>query len=173
MAHAHVHPYGHARPFGDAHPHGHDHDHAHVAQEDRPAVAPDAVLDAVHAFLRAPSPALEQAMVDLLAHASFLAVVAYDPPLPPGAGSRGSIPAGTTMSFRGRVAPDGGLLLAVYSDLGAVRKDLPGHPVRTTVLDAAQLAHFALSPPHAGAVLNPAGPYLELRRPELARITAA
>lgn len=109
-------------------------------------------------------------MVRALAGASFLAVVTYDPPLPEGHAGGTTIPAGTTMHFRGRVAPDGSLLLAVYTDPGAVHKDLPGQPVRTTVLDADRMAAFALHPPHRGAVLNPAGPYLELRGPELERI---
>jgi len=131
------------------------------------------LLDAVHAFLRAPQPDLEAAMVTELRAASYLAVVVYDPPLPPGDHDGSTIPAGTTMRFRGRLAPDGKQLLAVYSDLAAVRKDLPGHPVRTTVLTAERMVTFALHPPHAGAVLNPAGPYLELRAPELRKIVPA
>ncbi len=146
--------------MGHAHAHG-DHD---LGQPQTRTLA------AVHAFLRAPSQSLEDAMVDELRRASFLAVVFYDPPLSAGRGGRKSIPAGTAMRFRGRVAPDGSQLLAVYTDLVAVRKDLPGHPVETTVLDAGQVTHFALHPPNAGAVLNPAGPYLELRAPELRRI---
>lgn len=128
------------------------------------------LLAAVHAFLRAPSPELEGPMVEALRQASYLAVVTYDPPLPPEHDGRATIPAGTTMHFRGRLAPDGKELLAVYSDLEAVRKDLPGQSVRTTVLTAERMATFALHPPHAGAVLNPAGPYLELRRTELRQI---
>ena len=150
-------------------PHVHEHDHVHAA----PGPGAPGMQAAVHAFLRAPSAELEEAMVAALAHGAFLAVVTYDPPLPPGHDGRGTIPAGTTMHMRGRVAPDGALLLAVYADLAAVRKDLPGQSVRTTVLDAQRMADFALRPPHAGAVLDPAGPYLELRAPELARIAAA
>jgi hypothetical protein len=135
------------------------------------AAAPAArVLAAVHAFLRAPSAEREEAMVRELRRATFLAVVAYDPPLPAGHDGRATIPAGTTMHARGRVAPDGRQLLAVYTDAAAVRKDLPGHPVRTTALTAEQVAALALQPPNAGAVLNPAGPYLELRATELRRI---
>ena len=151
----------------------HTHAHAHQAAEAaRPPVADNALraLAAVHAFLQAPSKELEDAMVIELAAASYLAVVVYDPPLPPGHDGRATIPAGTTMRFRGRVSPDGSALLAVYTDLAAVRKDLPGHPVETTVLSAERMVSFALHPPHAGAVLNPAGPYLELREPELRRI---
>lgn len=134
------------------------------------ATAPSPMLEAVHAFLRAPSEALEATMVAELSRAQFLAVVTYDPPLPAGHDGTATIPAGTTMHFRGRVAPDGRLLLAIYSDLDAVRKDLPGQTLQTTVLTAERVAEFALHPPHAGAVLNPAGPYLELRAPELRKI---
>lgn len=126
--------------------------------------------EAVHAFLKHPGPELEDEMVNRLRRGSFLAVVTYDPPLPPGHDGRATIPEGTTMHFRGRVAPDGKQLLAIYSDLDAVRKDLPGQEVQTTVLDAERMVGFALHPPHAGAVLNPAGPYLELRRVELRMI---
>ena len=155
-----------------AHVHDHDHPHEHAHGEGAGAGAP-AMLEAVHAFLRAPAPELEERMVAELARGAFLAVVTYEPPLPPGHDGRGTIPAGTSMHFRGRVAPDGSMLLAVYSDLAAVRKDLPGQTVRTTVLTATTLADFAQRKPHAGAVLNPAGPYLELRAPELARILRA
>lgn len=167
MAHAH----DQARP----HVHGpgcaHDHDHGHAA----PMVAIEGadaarMLGAVHAFLQAPAPEREQTMVDELRSGRFLAVVTYDPPLPAGHDGLATIPAGTTMHFRGRVAPDGKQLLAVYSDPAAVAKDLPGQPVQTTVLTAERMAAFALHPPHAGAVLNPAGPYLELRAAELRRI---
>ncbi|MCW3009724.1 MAG: SseB protein N-terminal domain [Solirubrobacterales bacterium] len=126
--------------------------------------------DAVHAFLQHPGKELEDEMVNRLRRGSFLAVVTYDPPLPAGHDGRATIPAGTTMHLRGRVAPDGKQLLAIYSDLDAVRKDLPGQPVQTTVLDAERMVGFALHEPHAGAVLNPAGPYLELRRTELRMI---
>lgn len=129
------------------------------------------LLAAVHAFLQAPAPELEKVMVRELAGAKFLAVVTYDPPLPPGHDGEATIPAGTKMHFRGRVTPDGKQLLAIYSDPQAVQKDLPGQPVRTTVLDAERMVAFALHPPHAGAVLNPAGPYLELREPELRKIS--
>jgi hypothetical protein len=132
-----------------------------------------ALLAAVHGFLAAPSEALEDAMVRALGRGSFLTVVTYDPPLAVRDGVSTEVPAGTTMHFRGRVAPDGAMLLAIYSDPVAIRKDLPGQPVQTTVLDARQVAHIALHPPHAGAVLNPAGPYLELRAPELRRVLAA
>ena len=132
--------------------------------------APSPLLQAVHAFLQAPDEALEATMVAELARAEYLAVVTYDPPLPAGHDGTATIPAGTTMHFRGRVAPDGALLLAVYSDLDAVRKDLPGQTLQTTALSVERVVEFALHPPHAGAVLNPAGPYLELRRPELRKI---
>ncbi len=161
MAHAHARPPADPRPRAAPRPPG------------PPLVVPGAakrLLRAVHAFLRAPAPEREEAMVAELRRADYLAVVTYDPPLPEGADEPATIPAGTKMHFRGRVAPDGSLLLAVYSDLAAVRKDLPGQPVRTTVLDAERMVAFALHPPHAGAVLNPAGPYLELRAPELARL---
>lgn len=157
-----------------AHAHVHDHTCRHEPiVEKGPRAEAASLVAAVHDFLRAPSPEREEAMVAALAQGSFLAVVTYDPPLPAGHDGRTSIPAGTKMHFRGRVAPDGGLLLAVYSDPGALRKDIPGHPVETTVLDAERMAHFALHPPHKGAVLNPAGPYLELRAPELRRIVPA
>ncbi|MEJ7786948.1 MAG: SseB family protein [Solirubrobacteraceae bacterium] len=154
----------------------HVEDHAHgqggAPDPARPTDGGDAarMLEAVHAFLRTPRPDLEATMVTALRDASYLAVVIYDPPLPPGNDGGATIPAGTTMRFRGRLAPDGKQLLAVYSDLAAVRKDLPGHPVQTTVLTAERMVTFALHPPHAGAVLNPAGPYLELRAPELRKI---
>lgn len=167
-----------------AHEHGHDHSHPHAHHDhphppprggERPPRQGDAagppeaarLRDAVHRFLEAPSPELEAAMVTELRRGAYLAVVVYDPPLPPEHDGQATIPAGTTMRFRGRVAPDGSMLLAVYSDLAAVRKDLPGHPVQTTVLTAERMVEFALHPPHKGAVLNPAGPYLELREPEL------
>ena len=160
-----------------AHVHGPDCGHAHPAPQAAPIpAAPSAtraqvrLRDAVHAFLREPGPELEAEMVNRLRRGSFLAVVTYDPPLPAGHDARATIPAGTTMHFRGRVAPDGALLLAVYSDLDAVRKDLPGQTLQTTALSAERVVEFALHPPHAGAVLNPAGPYLELRRPELRKI---
>lgn len=154
-----------------AHAHVHDHTCGHaVAAEGRPRAEAASLVAAVHDFLRAPSAEREETMVAALATGSFLAVVTYDPPLPAGHDGRTSIPAGTRMHFRGRVAPDGAMLLAVYSDPGALRKDLPGHPVETTVLDAERMARFALHPPHKGAVLNPAGPYLELRAPELRQI---
>lgn len=151
-----------------------DHPHTHSVpanhQTHEKAEAASRLLAAVHAFLRAPSPELEGPMVAELGRAEYLAVVTYDPPLPAADEGRATIPAGTTMHFRGRLAPDGKQLLAVYSDLEAVRKDLPGQSVATTVLSAERMAAFALHPPHAGAVLNPAGPYLELRAPELRRI---
>ena len=145
----------------------HAHNHAHAPAGE---ATPSPMLAAVHAFLRAPAPELEAAMVAELGRAEFLAVVSYDPPLPAGHPGRATIPAGTTMHFRGRLAPDGKQLLAVYSDPAAVAKDLPGQPVQTTVLSAERMATFALHPPHAGAVLNPAGPYLELRATELRMI---
>lgn len=156
-------------------PHVHGPDCAHAPRaEEFPAPsatrAQARLREAVHAFLRAPSQELEDEMVNRLRRGSFLAVVTYDPPLPAGHDGRATIPAGTTMHFRGRVAPDGKQLLAIYSDLDAVRKDLPGQTVQTTVLDAERMIGFALHPPHAGAVLNPAGPYLELRIPELRRV---
>ena len=153
-----------------AEPHVHTDACSHGHHE--PATPGDAtpLVTAVHAFLQAPSPELEEAMVTELARGAFLAVVTYDPPLPKGHADGATIPAGTKMHFRGRVAPDGKQLLAVYSDLTAVRKDLPGQTVETTVLTPERMVGFALHPPHAGAVLNPAGPYLELRAPELRRI---
>lgn len=144
------------------------------AHEEFPApsatLAQQRLREAVHAFLQNPGKELEDEMVNRLRRGSFLAVVTYDPPLPAGHDGRTTIPAGTTMHFRGRVAPDGKQLLAIYSDLDAVRKDLPGQKVQTTVLDAERMVGFALHEPHAGAVLNPAGPYLELRRVELRMI---
>lgn len=155
-----------------AQPHPHVHTEACAHEHAQPATPGSAspMLEAVHAFLKAPSPELEKTMVAELAGGTFLAVVTYDPPLPSGHKDGATIPAGTKMHFRGRVAPDGKQLLAVYSDLEAVRKDLPGQTVETTVLTAERMVGFALHPPHAGAVLNPAGPYLELRAPELRRI---
>lgn len=162
------------------HVHGPDCGHAHPAPQAAPIpAAPSAtraqvrLRDAVHAFLREPGPELEAEMVNRLRRGSFLAVVTYDPPLPAGHDGRATIPAGTKMHFRGRLAPDGKQLLAIYSDLDAVAKDLPGQPVRTTVLDAERMVDFALHAPHAGAVLNPAGPFLELRAPELRMIVPA
>lgn len=142
-----------------------------VAAPAQPAAPP--MRAAVHAFLRAPAPDLEAVMVDELRKGAFLAVVTYDPPLPTGHDGGATIPAGTTMHFRGKLAPDGKQLLAVYSCPEAVAEDLPGQPVQTTVLDAERLVAFALHPPHAGAVLDPAGPYLELRGPELRTIVPA
>lgn len=158
--------------------HTHDHAHGEPARAAEPAVAvpepePGSMLAAVHAFLQAPSPELEAVMVDALRAADYLAVVTYVPPLPAGHDGRATIPAGTTMHFRGRVAPDGKQLLAIYSDLAAVAKDLPGQAVQTTVLTVDRMVAFALHPPHAGAVLNPAGPYLELRELELRQILPA
>jgi hypothetical protein len=122
---------------------------------------------AVEAFLRAPAPDLEARMVAELRRGRFLAVVTYDPPLPAGPDGPATVPAGTAMHFRGRLAADGRHLLAVYTDLDALAEDLPGQPVTTTVLDAERLAAYALHPPNGGAVLNPAGPPLVLRAPEL------
>ena len=133
------------------------------------------LTDAVNAFLEAPAQDRQDVMVAELKRGAFLAVVTYEPPLPvtatePGQGA--TVPAGTKMHFRGRLAPDGKQLLAVYSDRAALAKDLPGQPVQTTVLDAERLIEFALHEPHAGAILNPAGPYLELRAPELRMLRA-
>jgi hypothetical protein len=167
-------------PTPHVHGPGCSHDHAPQPPR-RPSAVPEPAAtraqtrlrEAVHAFLRAPGPELEAEMVNRLRRGSFLAVVTYDPPLPAGHDGRATIPAGTTMHFRGRLAPDGKQLLAIYSDLDAVRKDLPGQPVQTTVLDAERMVGFALHEPHAGAVLNPAGPFLELRAPELRAIVPA
>lgn len=156
-----------------AHTHDHAHDEHPHAGDGADADAAGSMLSAVHAFLRAPSEELEAAMVAELTTAEYLAVVTYVPPLPAGHDDRATIPAGTTMHFRGRLAPDGKQLLAVYSDLAAVRKDLPGQALQTTVLTADRMVSFALHPPHAGAVLNPAGPYLELRELELRKIVPA
>lgn len=160
MAHTHTHT------DAQGNEHTCSHDHGAPGTE----IDSSAMLSAVHAFLQAPAPDLQEAMVAALRTAAYLAVVTYEPPLPAGHDGRATIPAGTTMHFRGRVAPDGKQLLAVYSDLDAVRKDLPGQTVQTTVLTAERMVSFALHPPHAGAVLNPAGPYLELRAPELRAI---
>lgn len=147
------------------------HVHGPSCTHDDPAGG--AMLRAVHAFLQAPAPDLEARMVAELQRGRFLAVVTYEPPLPGGHDGRATVPAGTRMHFRGRLAPDGKQLLAVYSDPAALAKDLPGRPVQTTVLDADQLVAYALHAPHAGAVLNPAGPYLELRAPELRMLRRA
>lgn len=150
-----------------------DQPQGHEAADTQGAADPPAAtgwLTAVHAFLKAPGPELEATMVSELGRAEYLAVVTYEPPLPAGADGPATIPAGTKMHFRGRVAPDGKQLLAIYSDLDAVAKDLPGQSVQTTVLTAERMVSFALHPPHAGAVLNPAGPFLELRAVELRMI---
>lgn len=151
-------------PTQTPHVHGPSCAHDHGAE--------NAMRDAVHAFLRAPAPDLEAQMVTELRQGRFLAVVTYDPPLPVGHDGQATVPAGTKMHFRGRLSADGKQLLTVYSSLAALAEDLPGQPVKTTVLDAERLVAFALHPPHAGAVLDPAGPCLVLRAPELRMLGA-